>query len=344
MLNLVETRDAHEQVTALLREVSPAALGGEARAHVVGITGPPGAGKSTLLGELVRAWRADGRSVAVLAVDPSSRRSGGSLLGDRARIPFDPADAGVFIRSTAAAGRLGGLAPATRAAAHALAAAFDVVVVETVGVGQSETDVAEVADTVAVIVQPGSGDVLQFLKAGIMEIPDVLVVTKADLGDVAQRARRDLHAALRSLGDRETEVVALSSIAPVSGIDELVAALDAHRARLDLPARRLAARRAECPGRLRRRARRARPARPGRTAGGRAGAGRRRPRRRRAGARRRPRRPGGRRVIRGIAFLLAVFVVVTAIAALLGAANLGTAATFGQIAFAAALVWVLLKR
>ena len=156
----------------------------------------------------MRAWRAGGRSVAVLAVDPSSRRSGGSLLGDRARIPFDPADAGVFIRSTAAAGRLGGLAPATRAAAHALAAAFDVVVVETVGVGQSETDVAEVADTVAVIVQPGSGDVLQFLKAGIMEIPDVLVVTKADLGDVARRARRDLHAALRSLGDRETEVVA----------------------------------------------------------------------------------------------------------------------------------------
>ena len=158
--------------------------------------------------------------------------------------PSIPADAGVFIRSTAAAGRLGGLAPATRAAAHALAAAFDVVVVETVGVGQSETDVAEVADTVAVIVQPGSGDVLQFLKAGIMEIPDVLVVTKADLGDVAQRARRDLHAALRSLGDRETEVVAVSSIAPVTGIDELVAALDAHRARLDLPARRLAARRA----------------------------------------------------------------------------------------------------
>jgi LAO/AO transport system kinase len=244
VLNLVETRGAHEEVAALLREVSPAALGGEARAHVVGVTGPPGAGKSTLLGELVRAWRADGRSVAVLAVDPSSRRSGGSLLGDRARIPFDPSDAGVFVRSTAAAGRLGGLAPATRAAAHALAAAFDVVVVETVGVGQSETDVAEVADSVAVIVQPGSGDVLQFLKAGIMEIPDVLVVTKADLGDVAQRAQRDLHAALRSLGDRDTEVVAVSSIAPVAGVDELVAALDAHRGRLDLAERRLAARRA----------------------------------------------------------------------------------------------------
>ena len=140
----------------------------------------------------------------MLAVDPSSKRSGGSLLGDRARIAFDPADERVFIRSTAAAGRLGGLAPATREAAAALAAAFDVVVVETVGVGQSETDVAEVADTVAVVVQPASGDTLQFLKSGIMEIPDVLVVTKSDLGEVALRARRDLSAALRSVGDRET--------------------------------------------------------------------------------------------------------------------------------------------
>jgi LAO/AO transport system kinase len=246
VLNLVENRSpaAREEVAALLREVAPAALGGEARAHVVGVTGPPGAGKSTLLSQLVRAWRSAGRTVAVLAVDPSSRRSGGSLLGDRARIAFDPEDAGVFIRSTAAGERLGGLAPATRAAAHGLAAAFDIVVVETVGVGQSETEIAEVADSVAVIVQPGSGDVLQFLKAGIMEIPDVLVVTKADLGEIALRARRDLSAALRSVGERDTPVVAVSSVAPVQGIGDLVAELDAHRERLDLPARRLAARRA----------------------------------------------------------------------------------------------------
>jgi GTPase len=246
VLNLAENRTpaAREAIGELLHALSPTALGGEAPAHVVGVTGPPGVGKSTLLSELVRIWRAGGRTVAVLAVDPSSKRSGGALLGDRARIAHDPQDRGIFIRSTAAGGRLGGLAPSTRAAAQALAAAFDVVVIETVGVGQSETEVAEVADTVAVIVQPGSGDVLQFLKSGIMEVPDVLVVTKADLGQVALRARRDLSAALRSLGARDIPVVAVSSIAPAQGIEDLAEALDAHRARLDLRARRLAARRA----------------------------------------------------------------------------------------------------
>ncbi len=179
----------------------------------------------------------------MLAVDPTSRRSGGALLGDRARIEADPGDKSVFIRSTAAGDRLGGLAPATRAAAGALAAAFDVVVIETVGVGQSETEVADVADTVVVVVQPGSGDVLQFLKAGIMEIPDVLVVTKADLGRVATRALADLRAALRSLNAADTAVVAVSSLSPPSGIDELVDALDEHRCTLDLGARRLHARR-----------------------------------------------------------------------------------------------------
>jgi LAO/AO transport system kinase len=182
--------------------------------------------------------------VAVLAVDPSSRRSGGALLGDRARIDFDPADRGVLIRSTAAGERLGGLAPATHVAAQALAAAFDVVVIETVGVGQAETEVADVADTVAVVVQPGGGDVLQFLKAGIMEIPDVLVVTKADLGQLATHTRRDLSAALRSLGSGSTPVLAVSSLAPLSGIEELVEALQEHRAGLDLAARRVSARRA----------------------------------------------------------------------------------------------------
>jgi LAO/AO transport system kinase len=232
-----------DQAAALLAEVSPAALGREAPAHLVGVTGPPGAGKSLLLSALVGAWRGDGRTVAVLAVDPSSRRSGGSLLGDRARIDHDPRDGGVLIRSTAAGARLGGLAPPTREAAEALAAAFDVVVVETVGVGQSETDVEQVCDTVALVVQPASGDTLQFLKAGIMEVPDVLVVTKADLGRPALRARRDLATALRSLGKPDTPVLSVSSLPPPSGIEELLAALDEHRSALDLPAARARARR-----------------------------------------------------------------------------------------------------
>jgi LAO/AO transport system kinase len=245
VLNLVESRGEapRAQTAHLMASLSPAALEGEAQGHIVGLTGPPGVGKSTLLSRLVAAWREAGRSVAVLAVDPSSKRSGGALLGDRARIERDAGDSGLFIRSTAAGERLGGLAPATRAAATALAVAFDVVVIETVGVGQSETEVADLADTVAVVVQPGSGDVLQFLKAGIMEIPDVLVVTKADLGRVAQRALADLRAALRSLGSPGTVVLAVCAVPPVTGIPELVEALDGHRAQLDLPARRLRSRR-----------------------------------------------------------------------------------------------------
>ena len=244
-LNVIEDRTpaGRERARELLAEVSPAKLGGEAPAHIVGVTGPPGAGKSSLLSALVKHWRGSGRTVAVLAVDPSSKRSGGSLLGDRARIEHDPRDDGVLIRSTAAGGRLGGLAAPTREAAQALAPAYDVVVVETVGVGQSETDVEELCDTTVVVVQPASGDTLQFLKAGIMEVPDVLAVTKADLGDVALRARRDLASALRALGARATPVVSVSSVPPPSGIEELVAALDEHRAGLDIDAARGRARR-----------------------------------------------------------------------------------------------------
>src|SRR5687767_1810049 len=243
-LNVIENRAERDATRALLNEVSPAALGSEPEAHVVGITGPPGAGKSSLLSVLVAEWRTRQKTVAVLAVDPSSKRSGGSLLGDRARIEHDPRDDGVLIRSTAAGGRLGGLAAATREAAEALAPAFDVVVIETVGVGQSETDVEDVCDTVAVVVQPASGDVLQFLKAGIMEVPDVLVVTKADLGDAAARARRELARAVVAIGSSEVPVVSVSSVPPPTGIEELTAALDSHREGLDIGQRRLRGRRA----------------------------------------------------------------------------------------------------
>lgn len=244
-LNVIEqTGERHRaEVSALLAEVAPEKLAGETTGMIVGVTGPPGAGKSTLLSELVAKWRARGKSVAVLAIDPSSKRSGGSLLGDRARIRVEAGDSDVLIRSTATATRLGGLAPATREAAFAMAAAFDVVIVETVGVGQSETDIAELADTVVVIVQPASGDVLQFIKSGVMEIPDVLVVTKSDLGAPAKRAARELRGAVKTLGS-SAPVLLVSSLPPSQGVEELIEAVEQHYGALDLAGRREQARRA----------------------------------------------------------------------------------------------------
>ena len=205
-------------------------------AHVIGVTGPPGVGKSTLIGALIGAWRAAGRSVAVIAVDPSSRISGGALLGDRMRLRTDPDDQGVFVRSMAARDRLGGLAAFTISAMVVMRALFDIVVIETVGVGQSETDVAGAADTVVLCIQPGSGDSLQFMKAGIVEIPHVMLVTKADTGDAAERARIDATAALRAGGrgaaaDWRVPVLTVSA-ASGAGIAGLVATLDAHAASL----------------------------------------------------------------------------------------------------------------
>jgi LAO/AO transport system kinase len=233
-LNLVEDRrlEARPRIAALLR-----ALGsGRPEGHRIGLTGPPGVGKSTLASTLAATLRRRGHTVGVLAVDPSSRRSGGALLGDRARIDTDPEDQGLFVRSLATAGELGGLARAAPAAVMVLAAAFDRVVVETVGVGQSETDVEHVVDTVVFVVQPGSGDALQFLKAGIMEIPDVLVVNKADMGETATRARAELVGVLRvarSAGlpsaPQDGGDVVLVSATRRDGIDRLVDTIERHR-------------------------------------------------------------------------------------------------------------------
>lgn len=201
------------------------------KGHVIGVTGPPGVGKSTLLGALLPELRGAGRTVGVIAVDPSSRRSGGALLGDRLRLMTDPEDGGVFVRSMAARDRLGGLAELTVAGMLLMRAVYDVVLIETVGVGQSETDVAWVADTVVFCVQPGSGDSLQFMKAGIMEIPDLAVVTKADM-EAAQRSQADLRAALTHQRRASGWKVPILPVAAQrgDGIAPLVAAIDRHAA------------------------------------------------------------------------------------------------------------------
>lgn len=204
------------------------------RAQVVGITGPPGVGKSTLTGALLAEARRRGRRVAVVAVDPSSRASGGALLGDRLRLDSDPEDPDAFVRSMAARDRLGGLARETFAAVVLLRALYDLVLVETVGVGQSETDIAELADTVVFCVQPASGDAVQFMKAGIVEIPEIAVVTKADLGGAARRALADLKGALslaRADAEWSVECLALAARAPGAAAT-LLDAVERHWAHL----------------------------------------------------------------------------------------------------------------
>lgn len=194
--------------------------------HVIGITGPPGAGKSSLVSRLISAERAQGRSVGVIAVDPSSRTTGGALLGDRIRFEYDVSDPGVFVRSMASRGDQGGLSDRTFAGMVLLRSAFDVTFVETVGIGQSECDIADLVDTTLLVIQPGSGDMLQFLKAGIMETPHLLVVNKSDLGASAIRAYNDLRAALAhgEPGDALwAPALLLASAAGGSGIDAILA-------------------------------------------------------------------------------------------------------------------------
>lgn len=169
---------------------------GAQKGAAIGFTGPPGVGKSSLIHKLIGVWRGRGRTVGVLAVDPSSHLTGGALLGDRTRMKLDPADQGVFMRSMAARDRLGGLSDLAFPAAVLMRAVYDIVLIETVGVGQSETDIVGVADLTVFCVQPGAGDSLQYMKAGIAEIPDCVIVTKADLKTLAGRALADVRGAL----------------------------------------------------------------------------------------------------------------------------------------------------
>ena len=238
-LALIETSRGTAELAALLDTAAA-----DPRAHVAGLTGPPGVGKSTLSNALIRDWRARKETVGVIAVDPSSRATGGALLGDRARLSTDPDDKGVFVRSMAARDRLGGLSDDTVAAVALMRALFDRVLVESVGIGQSEADISFAADTVVLCVQPGSGDSLQFMKAGVMELPDIVVVTKADMGAVARRARSEVEGALTlfSRDDEWIPPVVLVAAPTGEGLADLDKAIEAHRAHLAVE--RLAARRA----------------------------------------------------------------------------------------------------
>jgi LAO/AO transport system kinase len=221
-----------ENSSALLREVMAAIAPLAGGAHVIGLTGSPGVGKSTVTAALVRSYREAGLRVGVLAVDPTSPFSGGALLGDRVRMQDHATDDGVFIRSMASRGHLGGLAWATPQAVRIMdAAGFGVILLETVGVGQAEVDIAATADTTLVVVAPGLGDSIQAAKAGILEIADVFTVNKSDRPG-AQEVIRDLRTMLAmaryDTGDWKPPIVAASA-ATGDGITDLTAAIARHQ-------------------------------------------------------------------------------------------------------------------
>jgi LAO/AO transport system kinase len=223
-ISLAEDRDP--QATELVAELQPHT----GKAYLVGLTGAPGTGKSTLADALVRVIRDRGQTVGVIAVDPSSPFTGGAVLGDRIRMSRHTLDKGVFIRSMGARGHLGGLAAATREAIHLLDAyGRDVILVETVGVGQSELEISTICDTIVLVVMPESGDAVQTIKAGILEIADVFVVNKIDLGG-AEKTRRLIQDAL-AMGPRQTwsPPIVMASAAKEEGVDKIWDAVLAHR-------------------------------------------------------------------------------------------------------------------
>ncbi|MEU8373987.1 MULTISPECIES: methylmalonyl Co-A mutase-associated GTPase MeaB [unclassified Micromonospora] len=230
LITLVESGDE------MLPQVAAALAPYAGQAQVVGLTGSPGVGKSTTTNELVRALRAGGHRVGVLAIDPSSPFTGGAILGDRVRMQDHATDPGVYIRSMSSRGHLGGLSSATPQAVRVLeGAGCDVVLVETVGVGQAEVEVASLADTTLVLLAPGMGDAIQAVKAGILEIADVFVVNKADR-DGADNTVRDIQGMI-ALGERGPgqwrPQVVRSIAARGEGIDDIAAAIDKHRAWLE---------------------------------------------------------------------------------------------------------------
>jgi LAO/AO transport system kinase len=227
LVSLVEDGDPS------LREIAAALAPFTGQAQVIGLTGSPGVGKSTMTNELVRGYRAEGRRVGVLAIDPSSPFTGGAILGDRVRMQDHALDPGVYIRSMSSRGHLGGLSAATPQAVRVLeGAGCDVVLVETVGVGQAEVEVASLADTTLVLLAPGMGDSIQAVKAGILEIADVFVVNKADR-DGADATHRDIQGMIalgeRGPGDWRPPVIRAVA-AQGTGIDHVLAAIAKHRA------------------------------------------------------------------------------------------------------------------
>ena len=224
--NLLEQVEINRDTKKIISQLD--VLHSKAKSHVIGITGPPGAGKSSLVDKLIGEIRKNKKSVGIIAIDPSSSKSGGALLGDRTRLLLDPNDNDVFVRSMAAKDFLGGLSELTFPTMTVMRSIFDFVIIETVGVGQSETNVKDLVDSVILCVQPGSGDTIQFMKSGIFEIPDIVVVTKSDIEKIANLTYSELNKSknyFKSTNDWNIEIIKTSVVKNI-GIDFLFKEID----------------------------------------------------------------------------------------------------------------------